>query len=608
MMPFFDYSTLSESSDETNHDSNIQVLVCTANIGNEPPNLESMSEWIPKDGETNSVLQSQEYPLKASEKKESAPSALCDKPEDPTGNIDITNAASDDDKFDIIVIGMQEATFEVAEEWAKASTSNLNYKEINFDCHTDKDDTHFFHQMLSGILPSYTRDVSYQRGQMRLIIFHKKDLTSFNLLSVKAQNTGKGGRDNKGGIVAECEVGPGTRISFLTAHLEAHEGLEKYNTRCSTIADIFSGTASELANSCCDVSVTSHFTFVMGDLNFRTRLPNYEIGSEEHIKAAHKLAEQRDWDTINKHDELVRALTNRECLYGFKTPRCDFPPTFKIERKNGYAYKSNRSPSYTDRILYKANHNLSNKIKLKAYGPVDRFTTSDHKPVRGSFKIQLNPKISFQKSSSYPEDYYQCFGVVPISDLWKNITAFGATIMGSSNSLKLSCSSIECVIETAAISNSSYTPSLSASFMTTPNDAIEAAECNTNWMNFWGIDNILDPSTINWPHTETISNTLTAQWKKQVEFTIRPYSEIGVPLDLTGALLHVVVHDAKDNSKPFGSCSLNLASLLIECIEKSTIENNEGTIETNVKNVEETLTKNGKEIGSIKLNIETQWR
>jgi hypothetical protein len=29
-----------------------------------------------------------------------------------------------------------------------------------------------------------------------------------------------------------------------------------------------------------------------------------------------------------------------------------FPPTFKVLRQASYAYKHNRSPSYTDRILY----------------------------------------------------------------------------------------------------------------------------------------------------------------------------------------------------------------------------------------------------------------
>ena len=143
----------------------------------------------------------------------------------------------------------------------------------------------------------------------------------------------------------------------------------------------------------------------------------------------------------------------------------------------------------------------------------------------------------------------------------------------------------------------SYTPSLSASFMTTPIDAIELEDANET----------MDPSKRNCPRTEAVkTNTLHAQWEKTVEFTIRPYSKWGIPLDLTGAMLHVVIHDAaKENSKPLGSCSLNLASLIMDSIGKKgepAIVKPKG----NAKFFEEILTKNGKEVGYIQLIIDAQ--
>jgi hypothetical protein len=99
-----------------------------------------------------------------------------------------------------------------------------------------------------------------------------------------AQNTGRvaGGGirlANKGGIVAEIRVNGNTRLSFLTAHLEAHEGHSKYHTRISTIGEILAGTKEKHH----DISLTSHFSFVMGDLNFRTELPNCgELSEEAH--------------------------------------------------------------------------------------------------------------------------------------------------------------------------------------------------------------------------------------------------------------------------------------------------------------------------------------
>jgi len=77
-------------------------------------------------------------------------------------------------------------------------------------------------------------------------------------------------------------------------------------------------------------------------------------------------------------------------LYGFQTLPCHFPPTFKMERRPGYTYKENRTPSYTDRILWKTGDRLEENITPLCYEPVDDFETSDHKPVRGAFEIQLN--------------------------------------------------------------------------------------------------------------------------------------------------------------------------------------------------------------------------
>jgi hypothetical protein len=158
-----------------------------------------------------------------------------------------------------------------------------------------EEDTRYLHTTLRRHLPSYTRVVSFQRGQMRLLIYYYNNKNStnnddnddnnncdksstttststsnihtFDVISVKAQNTGRAGLANKGGIVAECNINNGTRISFLTAHLEAHEGIAKYNTRCSTIGDILRGTQSSVVTDFgCDVSLSSHYMFVMGTL------------------------------------------------------------------------------------------------------------------------------------------------------------------------------------------------------------------------------------------------------------------------------------------------------------------------------------------------------
>ena len=228
------------------------------------------------------------------------------------------------------------------------------------------------------------------------MVFYLDFQCDLKVLSVKAQNTGRAGLANKGGIVAEVLVNSGTRIAFMSAHLEAHEGESKYETRCNSISDILRGTASSTTLCRLDPSQSSHYMFAFGDLNFRTRLPGIVPASAEHIEATNALVAQKDWETMNRRDELYMALRGKDCFVGFQTPICWFPPTFKVARGAGYVYNEKRSPSYTDRILYKASDQLGDNIKVLTYEPIDDFITSDHKPIRGAFQLQLNESLRWK--------------------------------------------------------------------------------------------------------------------------------------------------------------------------------------------------------------------
>ena len=714
-MPLTD-SSLPRWTSEHGLDCNkkIKVLVCTANIGNEEPNLRSIREWIPSDGGTKSVLQNQPYPVISSTVIEPESLASSDRSEgqrSPEGfnkneTISESDNGFDDDeiqKFHIIAIGMQEATFEEKNSQillqkinqvttaVEQATKDSNYneerkpyfgsvvselrsklKEIlptpnqGSDCAGEKEnhdvhhhegnyDTNILHQMLHEQLPSYTRAVSYQRGQMRLMIFFNEDEIALNVLSVKAQNTGRGGLANKGGILAECDINSGTRISFMTAHLEAHEGLEKYSTRCSTVSDIFEGTASKYNYLSCDASMTSHFTFAMGDLNFRTRLPNFGIGSDEHVRAAHVLAQKKDWDSINQHDELSLALRNKECFVGFLTPKCNFPPTFKIQRTEGYRYVSNRSPSYTDRILYKSNHNLSQMIDIHAYGPVDNFTTSDHKPMRGVFEIQLNKKLSF-RPILMTRPSTRSLNLKAIGRRKKSLEC-KEKLKLRLDVLQFSFSSIECDFKEDSHLGSSHRPSACISFIPTPSNAIKIKDAGRTWKKYLRNKKTMTRLAMKWPHTPVIPNSLHPRWETEINFKIQSHLRCGAPVDLTGAMLHILVHDVKRNSCLIGSYSLNLASLVEDSIAKreemvekpassnlkqkretslvsfvtrmikssrrnSSSESTESDERYNFRSAQETgsirvcatkyefnevLLRNSKEIGHIKFNVETRW-
>ncbi|KAL3919246.1 MAG: hypothetical protein SGILL_003848 [Bacillariaceae sp.] len=617
----------------------IKVLMCTANMGNEQPDVDSLNAWIPKDGDTSLVLKDQKYPIReiVKEKFKSAVHTLMTHAV-PHGDEIFVNADSQDsevvpERFDIIAIGMQEATFEVEHGEKKKNlvhnvkkltsqvtdlTATSNYqkadkniatagiRKINSIMRGDSpkpkrtesgaseksmsptkgsslhpserkaqeaskrgdEDTQILHQMLQEQLPSYTRAVSYQRGQMRLMVFSSSD-TTLDVLGVKAQNTGMAGLANKGGIVAELHVNNNLRLSVLSAHLEAHETEAKYKIRCSTIGDIFRGTYSSVTDFHCDVSLSSHYTFVMGDLNFRTRLPDVEPGSQEHVEKTHLLAEKKDWDTIYQHDELTQAIQKNDCLAGFKTLKCSFPCTFKVHRMEGYKYNEKRSPSYTDRVLYKANHLLSDKIHPLAYESIDSFQSSDHKPVRFACEITTNP---VQRWRPVLTKTHHSFRAAQKKGKKLRGASFGKRDSPSAEkreNLHIFVSSIECNIDSEKFSQENM-PNTYVSFVSTPRDAVKKDVSRKEKLrNFFGLSSskrLKDedkPQVQNgWPRTKRAKHTCNPQWPDEIHFKVRTHDDAGKPVDLTGALLHVLLFEDKENGHLIGSATLNLAHLV----------------------------------------------
>eukprot|EP00980_Cylindrotheca_fusiformis_P016042 scaffold4726_cov128-Cylindrotheca_fusiformis.AAC.2 len=77
-------------------------------------------------------------------------------------------------------------------------------------------------------------------------------------------------------------------------------------------------------------------------------------------------------------------------FFSFETLPYLFPPTFKVQRGSGYVYKQQRTPSYTDCILYKSADGF---VRPLAHEPRLYYITSDHKPIRGAFSIVPNEEI-----------------------------------------------------------------------------------------------------------------------------------------------------------------------------------------------------------------------
>jgi len=432
--------------------------------------------------------------------------------------------------------------------------------------------TDVLHYRFEEQLPTYERAVSCQLGQMRLIIYYNASNIDVDVNSVKYKPTGLGGLANKGGIVAEVTVNELTRLSFLTAHLEAHEGDEKYQTRCTSFMDILSNTKSRTTPVKLDVSLASHFTFCMGDLNFRTRVPGVEPGSERHVKICHNITKAKDWVLLNRYDELASAVRNKDCLAGFRTPYCNFDPTFKVARQLGYEYNPKRSPSFTDRILFKTGDQLEAGIKPVLYEPIERFTTSDHKPIRGAFSIRLNDRLQWKPSASILNRSRETT-TVNGGDQLQSGKRETMHVLVSSMSIGIDPTNYDKLrkMEKAPL------PDSYLSFAVTPSEAIQV---DVSKKSLWQkLD--LDSTTLGmpdakkmksvssckltpkgFPRTSTAKDTMKPHWKGDyLHFSIRTHVFTGDPVDLSGSLLHAILHDKRED-KAIGACSINLAQLI----------------------------------------------
>jgi len=313
-------------------------------------------------------------------------------------------------------------------------------------------DTRKFKKLIDGQCPSYSMVAAKLQGEMRLIILALKDVAEqIEDVYIATENTGIGSvLANKGGIITTLTL-RGTRLSFMTAHLEAHEGATHLQNRNKNLAEIFAGAKTDPTYLMQDATVISHHMFVCGDLNYRINFGDGEDSTKDkkknareklkrgiskaalstkkltssslpdnkkldgsdgngvaggtpaspaakeergkdngsHFAQAKELVDAEDWKALNEGDELAKALEKKDCLVGFKTLPCNWPPTFKVARGEGYQYNEKRTPSYTDRILWKSAHGMGDDVVPFLYEPCPDFITSDHKPIRGGYVVKM---------------------------------------------------------------------------------------------------------------------------------------------------------------------------------------------------------------------------
>jgi len=142
-------------------------------------------------------------------------------------------------------------------------------------------------------------------------------------------------------------------------------------------------------------TISEKFDIVIWAGDFNYRLETNENFTIKHILQCIK---NKDYDELIKHDQLKNEIKlNNFSFYNFDEGDIFFPPTYKFQENSDDYDLKERTPGWTDRILFHSK-NFSDLLLCK-YNSYIEEKTSDHKPVFAVFKIDLiNPDLNKNKN------------------------------------------------------------------------------------------------------------------------------------------------------------------------------------------------------------------
>uniref|UniRef100_A0A8C2Y1E9 Inositol polyphosphate-5-phosphatase E n=1 Tax=Capra hircus TaxID=9925 RepID=A0A8C2Y1E9_CAPHI len=134
-----------------------------------------------------------------------------------------------------------------------------------------------------------------------------------------------------------------------------------------------------------DVTTRFDEVFWFGDFNFRLS------GGRAAVEAILKQDLGSSVQALLQHDQLTLEMQRGSIFKGFQEPDIHFLPSYKFDvGKDSYDTTSKqRTPSYTDRILYRSRH--KGDICPIKYSSCPGVRTSDHRPVYGLFRVKVRP-------------------------------------------------------------------------------------------------------------------------------------------------------------------------------------------------------------------------
>ncbi|XP_040601133.1 phosphatidylinositol polyphosphate 5-phosphatase type IV [Mesocricetus auratus] len=183
----------------------------------------------------------------------------------------------------------------------------------------------------------------------------------------------------------------GTSFLFITSHFTSGDGkvaerLLDYSRTIQALALPRNvPDTNPYRSSAGDVTTRFDEVFWFGDFNFRLS------GGRAAVEAFLKQDPEVDVLALLQHDQLTQEMKKGSIFRGFEEAEIHFLPSYKFDiGKDTYDSTSKqRTPSYTDRVLYKSRH--KGDICPMKYSSCPGLKTSDHRPVYGLFRVKVRP-------------------------------------------------------------------------------------------------------------------------------------------------------------------------------------------------------------------------
>ncbi|OIR58769.1 MAG: inositol polyphosphate phosphatase [Amphiamblys sp. WSBS2006] len=200
------------------------------------------------------------------------------------------------------------------------------------------------------------------------LFIQKEALHLVRDVEMATKKTGMSGMTGNKGAVSIRLTFSGTRLCFVAAHFAA--GMELAADRNTDFHSIVNETFFTVSGGIHDHDLV----IWAGDLNYRVDLEEKEI---------HSAVVRKDIGLLLRNDQLHCEQRRKKVFTGYREKKIAFMPTYKLHVGTS-KYSQTRTPSWTDRILYRAKIPLS----LREYSSVD-LCLSDHLPVHALFSISI---------------------------------------------------------------------------------------------------------------------------------------------------------------------------------------------------------------------------